>query len=536
MMHADAAVTIENPAGSLRLISIAVHGRIWSASKTIARDLLRNLLNGAGIAALILFPTYQGAISNPSSMRMHSPLPLTTFALATVADLLFVSVLVALLCMWMESTRPGQWIRFCLPALYAGAAIEGIYIYRTGSPKLKYFWGGFALTLLLTWILRRFWPAAYQRMQAVRLAFATGLAVFCIFAMVQLVRLAFWRPTPILAENFTLADSQPRPPHPRVVWILMDELSYDQVFGKRAQGLDLPNFDALHQMSTLFTDTEPVTEYTESAVPSLLEGRLISSLKYTPDNRLLVAGQGQPLSPFRASNTPFAIAKSQEMTTGVVGWFNPYCSMLAPYLDKCYWTDEAMSQGAPLTEDAFWRFVAKPWVAYWTVLYPHQRNPSIVNQARDYRSLSGQAQDMVNQEQMDFIFLHLPLPHPPGFYNRRAGQFEADGRTSYLDNLALADKTLGELLSILRASPRWSGTSIVLCGDHSWRTFKWEKQRYWTSEDEAASHGGAFDPRPMLMVHQAGQTASATVDHPVSLMKVHDILDRLIVGQPLGLQ
>jgi hypothetical protein len=316
-----------------------------------------------------------------------------------------------------------------------------------------------------------------------------GLGIFCLLVVAQLLHLATWRPVPNFIEDKSLADAVSPESRPRVVWILMDELSYNQVFAQRTAGLDLPNFDKFRQSATVFTNVTPATDNTQTAIPSLLLGRLVDRVGYTWDNHYLLATQGQSLHAFPVSETPFAVAKSQGLTTGVVGWYNPYCSMLAPYLDDCYWNYQAHMPAVFVIGDRFWR------------------------------------------NQPDFVFLHLPVPHPPGFYNRRTGQFETINRASYLDNLALADKTLGELLATLHASPRWANTSIVLCGDHSWRTHMWRGTRHWTREDEMASHGGVFDPRPMLMVHQAGETTPATIDRSIPLIRIHDILDNLIRGE-----
>ncbi len=492
---------------------------------------MRRLLNGAGIAALVLYPMYQTASLRSWSMRMHSPLALTDFALAMLVNMAVVTLIVAVLCKWIEDTRLGDLIRTCLPALYAAAAVEGIFLYETDSNNYKYFLRVLVLALLLIWALRLFWPAAYRWVEEVRRAFAVGLVAFCLVVVVQLVRLVVWRPAPNMVENSLAADPQPAASHPRVIWILMDELSYNQVFGQRFPGLELPNFDALRQVSTVFTNVAPVTEQTETAVPSLLEGQPVSAVSDTSDNHVLLTIHGQPPTPFLSPETPFAEAKQLGMTTGVVGWYNPYCSMLAPYLDQCYWTYQALQPAVFLVGDGFWRDLEDTWIRYAIVIYPRLRQRLLNNQAKVYEDLNDRAKQALENNQLDFVFLHLPLPHPPGFYNRRTGQFDASGNTSYIDNLALSDKTLGELLTTLHASPRWPETSIVVCGDHSWRTYLWKASGHWTAEDRAASHGGVFDPRPMLMVHGAGQSSADTIGRPVPLLKVHDIVDGLLRSQ-----
>jgi hypothetical protein len=80
------------------------------------------------------------------------------------------------------------------------------------------------------------------------------------------------------------------------------------------------------------------------------------------------------------------------------------------------------------------------------------------------------------------------------------------------------------MLDILQAQPRWASTTVILQGDHSWRTHIWRPLPGWTAEDERISHGGEWDPRPVLLIHAAGQQSAATVTAPTSLMFVHDFV------------
>ena len=62
------------------------------------------------------------------------------------------------------------------------------------------------------------------------------------------------------------------------------------------------------------------------------------------------------------------------------------------------------------------------------------------------------AETLIRDQSIDFVFIHLPVPHPPGIYDRRAGHQRPTG--TYIDNLALADRTLGDLMRILDATPQ----------------------------------------------------------------------------------
>jgi membrane-anchored protein YejM (alkaline phosphatase superfamily) len=128
----------------------------------------------------------------------------------------------------------------------------------------------------------------------------------------------------------------------------------------------------------------------------------------------------------------------------------------------------------------------------------------------------------LSTSQADLIYLHLPTPHPPAFWNRRTHTFAVGG--SYLDSLDYSDRLLGQMLDILQAQPRWSATTVIVQGDHSWRTRSWRPVPGWSAEDERASHGGQWDPRPLLLIHLAGQQNLETVAAPTNLMFVHDVV------------
>jgi hypothetical protein len=68
-------------------------------------------------------------------------------------------------------------------------------------------------------------------------------------------------------------------------------------------------------------------------------------------------------------------------------------------------------------------------------------------------------------------------------------------------------------------------------GDHSWRTSSiWKDSMTWTDEDEAASHGGEFDPRPAYIVKLPNQKTPARIDQPFSAVSTRALLDGLLQG------
>jgi len=125
----------------------------------------------------------------------------------------------------------------------------------------------------------------------------------------------------------------------------------------------------------------------------------------------------------------------------------------------------------------------------------------------------------------------MPIPHPSGFYDRSKKTFSTK-HTSYIDNLALADRYLAHMRQLLEQNNQWEDATVIVMGDHSWRTSAiWKDSMTWTAEDEAASHGGEFDPRPAYIVKLSNQQTPAHIDQTFSAVSTRALLDALLQDQ-----
>ncbi len=147
---------------------------------------------------------------------------------------------------------------------------------------------------------------------------------------------------------------------------------------------------------------------------------------------------------------------------------------------------------------------------------------------KEYRNIMARAHALIDNNRVRFIFLHIPVPHPPGIYDRRRHMFRSYG--TYLDNLVLADDTLGAILKELDATPSASRTTVIVSSDHSWRLSLWRPAEDWTAEEEHAS-GGHFDPRPALLIHFPGQTSGDDITPVLPELLEHDIVADMLVGR-----
>ena len=86
----------------------------------------RTWLQGAGVAALVLFPFYRGVLSRPGFLRMHTPGSATNLALSLIANLALVSLIFALFVTWLSKSR-WKLLRLTVPPLVWASFAEMIY-------------------------------------------------------------------------------------------------------------------------------------------------------------------------------------------------------------------------------------------------------------------------------------------------------------------------------------------------------------------------------------------------------------------------
>jgi hypothetical protein len=311
----------------------------------------------------------------------------------------------------------------------------------------------------------------------------------------------------------------------------MDELSYDQAFGRRPSGLPLPNLSNFAQQSTTFSNLQPTGYLTEEVIPGLLLGQTVADVDRRGKPFRFRSVPRGPWQLYDPARTIFGDAQRLGWTTGIAGWYNPYCRLFQDVLGRCSWNFSEQYPG--LSPQLFYeRSTLQNLVA---LLPLRERLDKIASDPsdhaaheRDYRGVMVKAEDLLRDQRVRFVMLHLPVPHTPGIYDRHRRSLVAGG--NYIDNLALADETLGQLMKVIEDTGDAPNTSIIVSSDHSWRVDIWKKLPDWTPEETQLS-GGRFDPRPVLMVHFPGQLQSQTMSQPVSAMVVHSILEAMLRGQ-----
>lgn len=392
------------------------------------------------------------------------------------------------------------------------------------------FWGGLLAALALRWKRS---PLYYRCVHGLRLFL---LLVGCGLAWMVPELLYFAvRAQPVdvrtpATQNAKLPAAPGNPDgHRRIIWLLFDELSFKQAFAHPMPGVALPAFDKLKSQSISFSNVQPAGYTTERVVPSLFLGHVVTNLVSNLDGEPRVTLSGQKgWHAFDAKDTLFGDAKRLGWTTGVVGWYNPYCRILAGTLDYCFWRmGDGLYTGTSPDQTAL-QNAAAPLKQVLHTWFPEDGLQQQKKHTSDLDVLLTQAEALIRDPAIGFVFIHLPVPHPPGIYDRKRGQWSGAG--TYLDNLVLADRVLSQLMATIEATPAAATTSVIVCSDHSWRVPLWRPTPQWSKEEESATHGH-FDQRPVLMVHSPEQQTEQDQTGPFEAVGIHDILERLLRGQ-----
>jgi Sulfatase len=496
----------------------------------------KTFVEGFGAAILVLLLRIWPQLSPHHQVLYHSFLPMQSMVWGVLIDLVVVTLLAALLFWYLQRREAGRrnivwaWVAaLLLPVLFTNAA----FLLQVALPHLYtelLFYGALVAALLLRWVRPAIYLGAIRGLRLLLVLVGCSVVWMLPELLYQCLRA---QPTDALMPVLRASPAsvhQTTPPNGRIVWLLFDELSYEQAFEHRFPGLSLPAFDQLKSESVSFSDLQPVGYDTERVVPSFFLGHVVDAIRSDLDGRPSIRRAGENAwQPFDPHTTLFADAQRLGWTTGVVGWYNPYCRILAGTLDYCFWRmGNGQWNGTTPTQSAIQNAI----VPLANELRSWGHKPSFAQEekhASDLAAVVPQAEALIRNQQIGFVFIHLPVPHPPGIYDRRPPHQRRTG--TYIDNLALADRTLAELMRTIQETPLAAKTTVILCSDHSWRVNLWRPTPQWSKEEAAASHN-RFDPRPVLMIHFPGQTTERDVTSAFDDIRIHDILERMLRGQP----
>ena len=333
---------------------------------------------------------------------------------------------------------------------------------------------------------------------------------------------------------------------PRVLWLVFDELDYRTVFSERPATVKLGELDRLASESLFATNAFPPSRETFLAFPALITGKLVSAARrVSPQELMIKFGDDAPAVSWSAQPNIFSRARELGFNTALVGWYHPYCRILGSSLTRCAWLgqgpianvkeeiDRPPASGASAVAFSMYSYArqlvrAAPVVA---VIFPEQDDKGEIvrrKQVLFFNTMYRQALEAAKDPDLGLVMIHWSIPHFPNIYNRSEDIVSDGPGRSYLDNLKLVDRTVGNLRREMESEGIWESTVVLVSSDHWWRSSEWKKQPGWTAEDE--SLGGETDHRVPFILKLAGEVQGTTYNSPFNTVLSHDLLLAILSG------
>jgi hypothetical protein len=311
-----------------------------------------------------------------------------------------------------------------------------------------------------------------------------------------------------------LAPPLPGRPGVRVLWVVFDELEQYAAFEGRPDGLALPALDRLRGEGLAATAAVPPGDRTERSMPGVLSGRPVADAVLTGRNQLSVRFDGAAqATPWRGADTVLSDARGLGVNTAVAGFFLPYCALAGNVLTSCRW-EACVTCGRMV--GAYGDTVA---ASMWNQLSELVPGYSRRRHLAAYRALRDASVELAVDPAVGFALLHLPVPHAPPIYDarRNAFSYERPDGPGYFDNLALADRTLGELRASMEQAGTWRSTAVMVFGDHGRRDL---------SDGVSVAHREV-----PLLVSLPGESRPVSYTSPVDLSVLRGLTTAILQGR-----
>jgi len=334
---------------------------------------------------------------------------------------------------------------------------------------------------------------------------------------------------------------------PRFIWIIFDEMDQRVAFNERPFSLELPELDRLRSESLEARRATQTAGFTGLAMPILISGRSYRQSEIKGASRLdVIPENSSEHLDWAREHTIFHRAREMGINIALSGWFHPYCRIFGDQMVNCFAASTSHAARALLRE----QHASQEGVARMTGLLFQLQFENLKDiyrfdglsgsenlkdaylqsqQQQEYFQIRDHAYADAVDPRIGFMMFHFPAPHMYAIYNRWRKDFTLDSTIDYLDNLALVDRTVGELRSRLEAAGLWDRTSLLITADHGFRPDLWRGRYGWTQNMERFSERGASQLVPFIL-KLGGKRDHVVVNRPFSNIVSSDLAMALVEG------
>ena len=225
----------------------------------------------------------------------------------------------------------------------------------------------------------------------------------------------------------------------------------------------------------------------------------------------------------------FQKARALGVNVGIAGWYHPYCRIFFESVSDCTWAGLPYWNSPRIVDslDQQWKEVLDPIPVVGDRSGPGVRTRRAHREA--FVTIRAAALRISADPEIGLALLHFPVPHHPDIYDPDRGALSIDDPRSYLDNLLLADRTLGEVRAAMQARGLWEASTVIVTSDHWWRAIH---RGDWglTSEEEDLFADGANQRVPFL-VKLSGEAQPSAYRKPFNTLLLHDLVLEILNQQ-----
>jgi hypothetical protein len=316
---------------------------------------------------------------------------------------------------------------------------------------------------------------------------------------------------------------------PRVLWVIFDEWDDGLTFRDRSPRIQLPEIDRLRQGSVFASQAITANDNTDWSMPSLVSGMPVDSVHPDGPSEMMLQPPGSA-EWLRWSQQPnvFRSARGLGFNTAVVAWAIPYCRVLKADLTECSWwsgSNQYNSSGTTIPEI----LINQPRSLFENIYRsPFGQSLSTIRHRTIYENLLAKSLQAVADRGLGLTLLHMPVPHPPYFYNAATGKADLaatpilgmlkQNQQGYIDALELTDKTIGAIRREMERTGTWDTTTVIFSSDHPYR------------------HHDSLDGKPRsttvpYLIKLAGQSQGLQCDTPFSAILTGKLILACLSGE-----
>lgn len=379
---------------------------------------------------------------------------------------------------------------------------------------------------LFAWLVAR--PSSVARV------YATALSLMLPLAPVLAVNAAWvqWQRPPAEHYRGTVPSQSDKKTPTRVVVMVFDEWDQRLAIDQRPGRVELPTLDRILGQSFHASHAAGGGYLgVHSSIKSMLTGQRLQGVdpqslgvQLEGDRRTVIDAAAAWVD----APTLFSELAGRGWSSGVVGWYIPYCRLQGQHLRACSWQPGGSVYGRrELVFDLSYLENVRTIAVRQLERVPMSRRLGLDVSQQERRLLLAEevarirARVSTAVDSADLLYVHWPVPHPFGLEDRSSPI--AGRAANYLDNLIIVDRLLAEIEETLTRAGRWDQITLILTSDHSLRTWYWEGSGAWSDEEQRAT-GGQQSPYVPFVVKFAGRRQPLAYDQPFTIALLYDVV------------